>query len=82
MMSETQPFSEDWLDQLDVRAVPEDDYWFVCPYCLEQISVRVDVTGGQSQSFAYDCDVCCQPIAIDLSLDGEGVVGFQAERES
>lgn len=60
----------------------EEDYSFNCPYCLANISLRVDFTGGKRQKFTQDCEVCCQPIAIEIEvLDGE-VVSFSAEREN
>ena len=60
----------------------EEDYFFNCPYCLSLISVRVDYTGGDKQSFTYDCEACCQPIVIEIETDSEGIVSFIAERES
>ncbi|GEM_PF-5235012 len=44
--------------------------------------MAVDYTGGRHQSFAYDCEVCCQPIAIRLEVGAGGVTAFSAERES
>lgn len=61
---------------------PEEDYFFECPYCSEALSIKIDRTGGRRQSFSYDCEVCCQPIAIQIALDEEGVTGFSADRES
>jgi len=60
----------------------DEDYFFTCPYCLEEIAIRIDPTGGQRQSFSYDCEVCCRPIAVRLKLDEDGVSDFSAERES
>ena len=60
----------------------EEDYSFECPYCNESLSIKIDHTGGRRQSFTYDCEVCCQPIAIQIVLDEEGVTSFSAERES
>ena len=60
----------------------EDEYVFACPYCSAEISISVDFTAGRRQSFSYDCEVCCQPIAIRLEVSGEGVASFSAERES
>ncbi len=60
----------------------EDEYSFVCPYCSAEISIGVDVTAGRRQSFTYDCEVCCRPIAVQLTVGSEGVTAFNAERES
>ena len=59
----------------------EEDYFFNCPYCMADISVRVDATGGKSQSFTQDCEVCCQPMDIRVTVGEEGVEQFSAERE-
>jgi transcription elongation factor Elf1 len=56
----------------------EDDYFFSCPYCGQDLSVRLDVSGGSRQSFIQDCEVCCSPIQIEIGLKGEEVVSFSA----
>jgi hypothetical protein len=42
-----------------------------CPYCGEIILVRVDLSAG-AQSYIEDCQVCCQPIELSVSVDAEG----------
>lgn len=32
------------------------------------------------QSYIEDCEVCCNPIQISYSSDGEGIQDFSAER--
>ena len=54
---------------------PVEDYTFACPYCLEEISMTLDVSGGSKQSLTYDCVVCCRPIAITFRVDQNGVTG-------
>ncbi len=39
-----------------------------CPYCGEPIALLLDLTGG-SQDYIEDCQVCCQPIQVNLSID-------------
>lgn len=39
-----------------------------CPHCGEPISLLVDFSGG-SQSWSEDCQVCCQPIHVDLWIN-------------
>ncbi len=60
----------------------EEDHFFNCPYCMEQICVSVDRAGGRKQSFTQDCEVCCQPIAFELEIDNEGVLIFRVRTES
>ena len=61
---------------------PEDDHWFACPYCAEEISVTLDYAGGARQAFTIDCEVCCQPIAVRFRIGADGISDFQAEREA
>ncbi len=51
-----------------------------CPYCGEQIPVRLDLSAGD-QSYVEDCQVCCQPIQIGVQVDaGGGLNAVTAER--
>jgi hypothetical protein len=40
-----------------------------CPYCGESLEVWVDVTGGSSQKYVEDCQVCCQPMEVFVSVE-------------
>ena len=53
-----------------------------CPYCGESISVLIDDSLSQ-QSYVEDCQVCCRPIVLDVTVDAdrEVVVGARAENE-
>ena len=42
-----------------------------CPYCGETILVRIDLSAG-AQSYIEDCQVCCQPIELGVSVDEQG----------
>ena len=53
-----------------------------CPYCWETINVDIDASSGSGQ-YVEDCQVCCHPIRITLSVDSAGdVVGIEADREN
>ena len=39
-----------------------------CPYCGEVISVSVDTSGG-SDSYWEDCQVCCRPMVLAVTVD-------------
>ena len=65
-----------------MKRQPEEDHVFSCPYCFSQISLRIDFTGGERQSFTYDCEVCCQPIVVSIELDSDGILSFNADKES
>ncbi|PXV57348.1 Cysteine-rich CPXCG [Dyella jiangningensis] len=42
-----------------------------CPYCGEAIEILVDGSAG-SQRYFEDCQVCCRPIDIRVSVDADG----------
>ena len=59
----------------------EDDHSINCPYCGAGFSVRVDNTGGSQQSFVIDCENCCRPIEVEVSVEDDGYVSLIAKRE-
>lgn len=54
-----------------------------CPYCGETIDVIVDDSAGD-QAYIEDCQVCCRPIVLTLTLgdDGEVEVAARAENDA
>lgn len=54
-----------------------------CPYCGEPIELFVDDSAGD-QSYVEDCQVCCRPIQVTVTLDAEGVpaVAVRAEDDA
>lgn len=57
----------------------EEEYFFECPWCGEEISMLVDLT-VPSQTYIEDCEVCCRPIQIHYQSSGREVEGFFAAR--
>lgn len=51
-----------------------------CPYCDEAIVILVDDSLPE-QSYIEDCQVCCRPIVIDVSVDTGGDVTVVARSE-
>ena len=51
-----------------------------CPYCGETIEILID-DSVEGQSYVEDCQVCCQPIVLDVSLDEDGSPRVHAARE-
>jgi hypothetical protein len=45
-----------------------------CPYCGESIDIVIDDSVEQQQ-YIEDCQVCCRPINIGVTIDDEGDVG-------
>lgn len=55
-----------------------NEHFFQCPYCWEDISMLID-TSIRTQKYIEDCEVCCNPIELEVvSEDGE-IMGFQAQ---
>lgn len=50
-----------------------------CPYCGETIDVFVDTSAGD-QSYIEDCFVCCRPIQITVTIEGDLVTSLLAEQ--
>ncbi|MDW5287538.1 CPXCG motif-containing cysteine-rich protein [Formosa sp. PL04] len=53
------------------------EHFFTCPYCWEQISMLLD-SGVSKQQYIEDCEVCCNPIEINVSFLDSELSGFQA----
>ena len=39
-----------------------------CPYCGETVTILVDLGGGRRQSYVEDCQVCCRPWEVIVTL--------------
>jgi hypothetical protein len=51
-----------------------------CPYCGESFSTQLDLSAG-SCSYIEDCQVCCQPIEMIVSVaDNGALLGVDARR--
>ena len=52
-----------------------------CPYCGESISVLVDDSVPE-QSYVEDCQVCCRPIVLDVTVGSDGGVVVSGRSEN
>ena len=52
-----------------------------CPYCGEPISVVVDHSIGE-QEYIEDCQVCCRPLVLSISIDEDGEASVIARYEN
>ncbi len=43
-----------------------------CPYCGENIELIIDCSISQ-QDYIEDCEVCCRPINLSISVDEKGM---------
>lgn len=39
-----------------------------CPHCGEPNEIFIDYSGGTSQKYEEDCQVCCQPWEVCVEL--------------
>jgi len=52
-----------------------------CPYCGESIELLIDAS-IDTQQYIEDCQVCCRPIVVNTSFDGEDLfVNLKTENE-
>lgn len=52
-----------------------------CPYCGEDFYTLVD-DSVSDQDYIEDCQVCCRPIALSVSVDLDGDVVLSARSEN
>lgn len=58
----------------------QEECFLDCPYCGEPISVLVDCSLEQ-QTYVEDCQVCCQPMVLQVTVDEVGIASVYAQRE-
>tara|TARA_R110000782_G_scaffold207855_6_gene296337 strand:+ start:2398 stop:2589 length:192 start_codon:yes stop_codon:yes gene_type:complete len=42
--------------------------FIACPYCGEKIEIVIDCSVSE-QHYIEDCEVCCRPITLSVSVD-------------
>jgi hypothetical protein len=52
-----------------------------CPYCGETITLLVDAS-VEEQQYIEDCEVCCRPIQLKVSVREEGDHQVEARTEN
>jgi hypothetical protein len=57
----------------------EQEKHFKCPYCFERISMILDLSVDEEQSYIEDCEVCCRPIQITFTAHHGKLSGFRAQ---
>lgn len=53
------------------------EHFFQCPYCWETISMLLDTSIAQN-IYIEDCEVCCRPIQIRSTFNGQELIAFSA----
>ena len=54
---------------------------FQCPYCWKSNELTIDAS-ARLQKFVDDCQVCCGPIYLTISVSAEGEIEIVAEAEN
>ncbi len=52
-----------------------------CPYCGENIELLIDCSEDE-QRYIEDCEVCCRPIVIAVTIDESRVPGVSVFSEN
>lgn len=54
------------------------EHFFQCPYCWETISMLLD-TSISKTNYIEDCEICCQPIEINIEFTESELISFNAQ---
>lgn len=52
-----------------------------CPYCGENIEVLIDCSISR-QDYIEDCQVCCRPIDVSVTIDAHGDIYVSVTHEN
>lgn len=55
-----------------------EEHFFQCPYCWETISMLIDIS-QRKQSYIEDCEVCCNPIQVNITTESNEITSFEAQ---
>lgn len=53
------------------------EHFFQCPFCWEPISALLDPSVGH-QKYIEDCEVCCNPLEIEVTFEDGELTAFTA----
>ena len=53
---------------------PSQSCYVTCPSCFEVFSIPGPAPSETPTEWDYDCEVCCRPMLIRFTLDGDEVV--------
>jgi transcription elongation factor Elf1 len=56
------------------------EHYFTCPHCGEKISFLIDLT-LEKQNYVEDCEICCNPIKVELKIEDNNIALFEAKAE-
>jgi hypothetical protein len=50
-----------------------------CPYCNESVEIAIDPSGGSTQEYVEDCEICCQPWTVNVEYQEDGSAEVSVE---
>jgi hypothetical protein len=53
-----------------------EEKFITCPYCLQKISILLDIGIEGQSNIIDDCEVCCRPIDITYSVEDREVIAL------
>ena len=57
------------------------EMWIICPYCGEHITILTDGS-VEEQQYIEDCQVCCRPMDIRVSVSANGRCQVEVRAEN
>ncbi len=51
-----------------------------CPACGEPLELAIDTSAG-AQAYVEDCQVCCRPMLVRVSVDDDGLPAVTVDAE-
>ncbi|MGB5444404.1 MAG: CPXCG motif-containing cysteine-rich protein [Psychromonas sp.] len=58
-----------------------ESYKAQCPYCGETIELLIDCSVAE-QDYIEDCQVCCRPINVQVTVDYQGALSVHLAHEN
>jgi hypothetical protein len=53
------------IQQIKMQTTAE----YFCAFCGEENSTFIDISAGMLQSYIEDCQVCCHPNVLNITID-------------
>lgn len=67
-------------ERLDLSMDADTEAEVECPWCGDTVTIALDPSGGAVQEYVQDCEVCCQPLLVDLRYLRSGAAEVSLER--
>lgn len=58
---------------------PQESTSITCPVCFETFEILLDLSAGNKQSFVHDCEICCNPIQVNIRVSKKGSISVEID---